>query len=272
MAIITVSRGTMSGGKKLAEMLCGKLGYRCVSREIVIKTADDYGVPESKLFEAIQRSPSILQKFTFEREQYLALIRATLCEYAKDDNLIYHGHAGHFLLQGVDHVLRVRIVADMAYRVKAAVEQFGFSEKDALKFIRKVDKQRVKWTKFLYGEDWRSPELYDIVFNLRGTNLEFACEMIQHAVKQPQFQTTPSSKKAMYDLLISSRVRAALAGIPQLRLEYLEVSAHEGNVVISGRTKSRDIMEEVLETALSVPGVDHVDNQAEVDYRDYKIE
>ena len=193
MAIVTVSRGTMSGGKKLAEMLADKLGYRCISREIIIKTADQYGVPESKLFEAIQRSPTIIQKVTFERERYLAFIQATLCEYAKDDNLIYHGHAGHFLLEGIDHVLRVRIVAEMTDRIKAAVEQFGFSDKDALKFIEKVDKQRVKWTKFLYGEDWRSPELYDIVFNLRGMDLKFACEMIKHAIEQPQFQTTPAS-------------------------------------------------------------------------------
>jgi cytidylate kinase len=272
MAIVTVSRGTMSGGKKLAEMLADKLGYRCISREIIIKTADEYGVPESKLFEAIQRSPTIIQKVTFERERYLALIQATLCEYAKDDNLIYHGHAGHFLLEGIDHVLRVRIVAEMTDRIKAAVEQFGFSDKDALKFVEKVDKQRVKWTKFLYGEDWRSPELYDIVFNLRGMDLDFACEMIKHAIEQPQFQTTPASAQAMHNLLISSRVRAALARIPKMRLEYVDVRADGGNVVIRGRTKSRKISDAILESARAVPGVNNVDNEVEVDYRDYKIE
>ena len=33
MAIITVSRGTYSGGKNLAESLSQKLGYRSLSRE-----------------------------------------------------------------------------------------------------------------------------------------------------------------------------------------------------------------------------------------------
>lgn len=272
MAIITISRGTMSGGKKLAEMLADNLGYRCISREIIIKTADEYGVPESKLFEAIKRSPSIIQKFTFERERYLAFIQATLCEYAKDDNLIYHGHAGHFLLEGVDHVLRVRIVADMVDRIKAAAEQFKLSDKDALKYIEKIDRQRVKWTKFLYGKDWTSPELYDIVFNLRGMDLEFACEMIRHAIEQPQFHTTPASAQAMHNLLISSRVRATLARLPGMRLEYIEVQADGGNVVIRGRTKSKEISEAIVEAATAVPGVENVDNQAEIDYRDYKIE
>jgi cytidylate kinase len=272
VAIITISRGTMSGGRKLAEMLADSLGYRCVSREVIIKTADAYGIAESKLFEAIQKSPSILQKFTFEREHYLAFIQATLCEYAKDDNLIYHGHAGHLLLEGIDHVLRVRIVSDMVDRVKAAVEQFNFSEKEALKYIARIDKQRVKWTKFLYGRDWRSPEMYDIVFNLRGMGHDFVCAMIKHAVAQPQFQTTPASKLAMESLLITSRVRATLAGMPGMRLEYIDVEADGGRVVIRGRTKSQELVDAILDEAASVPGVDDVESQMEIDYRDYKIE
>ena len=272
MAIVTVSRGTMSGGKKLAEMLADELGYRCVSREIIIEAAEEYGVPEDKLFEAIKSSPSLVQKFTFERERYLAFIQATLCEYAKDDNMVYHGHAGHLLLEGVDHVLRVRIVADLEVRIKAAAEQLKCSDKDALKYIERIDKQRVKWTKFLYGKDWTSPELYDIVFNLHGMDLEFACEMTQHAVKQPQFHTTPGSTRAMHDLLISSRVRAEIARLGEVRLKYIEVQADDAMVVIRGRTKSEAMSEAIIEAATAVPGVDNVENQIEIDYRDHKIE
>jgi cytidylate kinase len=262
----------MSGGKRLAEMLADRLGYRCISREIIVKAADEYGIPEEKLFEAIKRNPSFVQKFTFERERYLAFIQAALCEYAVDDNMIYHGHAGHFLLEGVSHVLRVRIVADLSVRIEAASEQFKLSEKDALKYIERVDKQRVKWTKFLYGKDWRSPELYDIVFNMGVLDLEFACEMIQHAIRQTHFQTTPSSAQAMRNLLTSSRVRAAVARLPAARLKYLEVSADGGTVTVSGRTKSQTILEEILDAANEVPGVETVDNQLEIDYRDHKIE
>ena len=42
MAIITISRGTMSGGKKLAELLCQRLGYQCISREIIVEAAEKY--------------------------------------------------------------------------------------------------------------------------------------------------------------------------------------------------------------------------------------
>ncbi len=272
MAIITISRGTLSGGKMLAKMLCERLGYECVSREIIIKAADDYAVPEGKLFEAIQKNPNIFQKLTFERERYLAYIQASLCEYAVKDNIVYHGHAGHFLLRGVAHVLRIRIVADLSYRIKVAMEQLNMTEKEAEKYLEKVDSERIKWTKFLYGKDWRSPDLYDLVFNLERLDLECVCDIVQCAVSLPQFKATPESKKAMYDLLIKSRVRAALARISKIRLEKLEIEADDGKVVISGRTKSEEISKEVSDIISKIPGVVSVENKVELDYRNFQIE
>jgi cytidylate kinase len=272
MAIITISRGTMSGGKKLAEMLAEKLGYRCVSREVIVKAAHEYGVPDSELFNAVQKSLSVFQKLSFDRERYLDFIQASLCEYAKNDNLIYHGNAGHFLLQGVSHVLRVRLVAELSYRVKAAMEQLRLPEKEAIKYIEQVDKERIKWTHFLYGKDWSSPELYDIVFNLGGTDLDFVCDMTAHAVKHPQFQATPESIQAMNNLLTASRVRAALADIQNIRLDRLVIRADGGTVTLQGRVKTQKQLDAVLEAAGMAPDVEAVDNKMEVDYRSYGVE
>ena len=272
MSIITISRGTMSGGEKLAHLLCEKLGYKCISREIIIKAADDYGVEEHKLFEAISKSPSILRKLTFEKERYLAFIQASLCEYAKDDNLIYHGHAGHFLLKGIKHVLKVRIIAELPDRIKAAMERNNLTEDEAEKYIERVDKERAKWTKFLYAEDWTSPKLYDIVINSTNLSIENSIDAIVHLVKSPMCKTTPESQKAMDDLLISSRVKAALARLPLVNLGYLEIRANSGNVTISGRSKSQEISDSILSTARDVPGVKEIKMNVEIDYRSYKIE
>ena len=44
MSIITISRGTFSGGKAIAECVAENLGYACVSREILSDAAETYGV------------------------------------------------------------------------------------------------------------------------------------------------------------------------------------------------------------------------------------
>jgi osmotically-inducible protein OsmY len=120
--------------------------------------------------------------------------------------------------------------------------------------------------------DWRSPELYDIVFNLGNADLEFVCEMAAHAVQQPQFQATPESIRAMKNLLISSRVRAALAGIPNIRLDRLAVVADGGVVTFRGRVKTKKQLDAVLEIAGQIPDIEKVENMIEVDYRSYGVE
>lgn len=272
MSIVTISRGTMSGGMKIAEMLAERLNYRCIGREIIVKAADDYGVPESKLFDSIQKSPSFLQRFTFERERYLAFIQASLCEFAKDDNIVYHGHAGHFLLKDLSHVLRVRISATMEYRIKVTCDRLGYSPDEAEKYIHVVDKQRSKWTSFLYGVDWLSSELYDLVINLDRGDLELACDIIQYTVNRPSFQSTDDSRKAMDDLLTTSRVRAAIALLPEVRLEHIEVHTKQDGVIISGKVASKEMIDDIATAAQRAPSIGDIENRLDVDYRGYGVE
>ena len=53
MAIITISRGSYSGGKAVAERLSEKLGYPCISKEIILDAAEEFGVPEEQLVAAL---------------------------------------------------------------------------------------------------------------------------------------------------------------------------------------------------------------------------
>ncbi len=273
MSIITISRGTFSGGMMLAEELSSRIGYHCVGREELVKTtAEKYGVSEEKLRSAILKRPSAFRRFTYEREQYLAYIQAVLCEHASVDNIIYHGNAGHFLLKGVPHVLRVRIVAPVELRVKFVMEREQVLHDEAVKHIEKVDKERIKWTKFLYGVDWRSPELYDIVFNLETENIHFISMMIEYAVQQEPFKTTPESKKLMDDLTLSSLVRAAIASNPDTRDADIAVKADGGEVRIIGKVKTQEVVDLVQGIAETVPGVKEVKNEVILNYRYQHIE
>ena len=101
MSIVTVSRGTYSQGRDVAEKLAQKLGYKCISREIMVEAAKEFDIPELRLVEAIQDPPSILERFTYGKERYLAYFQAVLLEHFQKDNVVYHGLAGHFLVRDV---------------------------------------------------------------------------------------------------------------------------------------------------------------------------
>ena len=46
MSIITISRGSFSKGKEVAEKLAEKLNYECISRDILIEASEHFNIPE----------------------------------------------------------------------------------------------------------------------------------------------------------------------------------------------------------------------------------
>ena len=55
--IITISRGTLSGGRRVAECLAGALAYPCVGREILQEAARTVGVSVEDLSEKLEATP-----------------------------------------------------------------------------------------------------------------------------------------------------------------------------------------------------------------------
>src|SRR5512136_871724 len=121
MSIITISRGSYYRGREVAEKLAQKLGYECLSRDILLEASEEFNVPEIKLIRAIKDAPSILERLTHQKEKYVTYIRAALLKHVQKDNVVYHGLFGHFFLQDISHVLKVRIVGDLEDRVEDEV-------------------------------------------------------------------------------------------------------------------------------------------------------
>ncbi|MGD0828638.1 MAG: cytidylate kinase-like family protein, partial [Desulfobaccales bacterium] len=163
MPIITISRGSYSRGKEVAEKLAQALGYQCLSRDILLEASERYNIPEIKLIRAIHDAPSILGRFSYEKETFVSYLRAALLRQVQKDNVIYHGLAGHFLLQGIPHVLKVRIIADLEDRVQEEMKREKISAEEARRILQKDDEERRKWSKHLYGIDTWDPSLYDLV-------------------------------------------------------------------------------------------------------------
>ncbi|MEJ2071714.1 MAG: cytidylate kinase family protein [Syntrophobacterales bacterium] len=78
MAIITISRGSYSRGKEVAEKVAARLGYECISRDVLLEASEQFHIPEIKLVRAIHDAPSILERFTHGKERYVSYIKAAL--------------------------------------------------------------------------------------------------------------------------------------------------------------------------------------------------
>lgn len=257
MSIITISRGSYSRGKEIAERVAQELGYECIGRDVLIEASEQFNVPEIKLVRAIHDAPSILNTFTYGKEKYIAYIQSALLKHLQRDNIVYHGLAGHFFLKGVSHVLKVRIIADMEERIQEEMKREGIPEKDAVRILKSDDKERRKWSQHLYGIDTSDPSLYDLLLHIRKIRVNDAVDIICHTMGREHLKTTPESQRAMDDLVLAAEVKAALVDMKP----DIETTCESGIVHVrtrAGESKEVELTQKMQEIAKGVTGVKEV--------------
>jgi len=259
MPIITISRGSGSGGLLLATRVAEALDYQAVSREDIVAEATTFGVGEEEIREALLKPPKLWNRFTHQRNRYLAFMQDTLCRKVSGGGVVYHGNAGHLLLPDVAHVICIRLIAPVSFRVELLRERAGMDEEAARAHIEKVDREREHWTRFLYGVDWLDPHLYDLCINLRTMSLEDATDLVIRTARSDAFQPTEESRQAMDDLLLASRVRAALAADDRTAGAEMDVRASRGTVILRARLRPASLVDAVLEVVEGVEGVIEID-------------
>jgi cytidylate kinase len=264
MAIVAVSRGSYTGGIAVAEGLARELGHPCIRREVVLDAARDSGVDEKELRSTLEEPPRFWEKTPGRIPAHLNLVRAALLRRAQAGGLVYHGYAGHLLLGGISHVLRVRIIAGTEVRVAALMKDFDMNHKQAEAHLRKLDVQLAKWTRFLYGVEWQDPTLYDVVLNVDDISVDSAVKTLVQMTGLPDFQPTDESRKAFDDLCLSSFVWEALTKDDSTGTANIRVGADAGTVFITGVAANTRIVSAIEDVAGQVDGVREVDNQVGV--------
>ena len=189
----------------MAEKLAIKLGYECISRDILLEASEEFNIPEIKLIRALHDSPRVLERFWGGSERYVKYYRSALLDHARRDNLVYHGLAGHFFLRDIPHVLKIRINADMKTRVQEEMSREGISAEEALYTLKKDDEERRKWSMQVYGMDPWDSRLYDMVINISSLTPADAVDIIYGVLQKKTFTTTAESQKLVDDLAQSAK-------------------------------------------------------------------
>jgi cytidylate kinase len=234
MPIVTVSRGTMSGGRAVAEAVASSLGCPCIGREIFTDAAVQLGVSPELLETRLERVPGVWERVTAERRRYLVALKSALAEHVARGDFVYHSYAGHLLLRGLPGVLRVRITAPLGVRVREVMEEEGSDYDAAEAIVRRSDEARARWTRIMYGVDWTDSSLYDLVINLEQISAGDASTCVLQAARLPKYTASATTRETYEDFALASKVEAALERNPATRGLSVRVSGKAGFVTIEG--------------------------------------
>jgi cytidylate kinase len=265
MTIISISRGTFGGGRAVAQGLAEKLNYSCISREDIIQdAASAFDMEESQLRDAILAAPGPLALGASDNIANVKFIRAALLDRIKTPDLVYHGYGGHLLLGGVPHLLRIRIMAGMEYRIAIVMEKEGLSREKSVRHITEIDNQRAHWSRTVWGVEWNDLSQFDLVVNLDHIQVAGAVDLIARAAKLSEFCSDKATNQAFEDERLSAKIWVALIRNRPTRAARIVLDCKRGCVTIKGDVGSVKLKDAIVDITKEVAGVNRVISQLSI--------
>ncbi len=182
--VITIGRQYGSGGRIVGKRLAEKLGIHFYDNDILKLTSERAAIGEEYFRLADEKAgnnilykiidsmkPDIgkpkLDESIVSPENLFRFQAEVLREIAKNETCIIAGRCSNYILTEAnmeDHV-DFFVYADLVTRTKRAMDYCKVDEQEALRRIRKIDKERKEYHKYYTGEDWMQPDNYDLMIN-----------------------------------------------------------------------------------------------------------
>ena len=255
MAVVLISRGSMSGGETVAACLARTGTFDCITREDLTSAVNQYGQIAARLTEEIARAAHDYERFTRLRRPYRIFMKRALLGYARRGSLAYFGYSGHLLLDRTRHLVRVRLTAPVDLRVRLTMERLQCAEEEARAYVRHADEERALWARFMYGKDIRDPGQYDVCLNMERFSPGGVCRLLQELVGHEELQPTSESLQELENSRVATEVLAQLLLQPETYALEIGATFRAGTAFLEGPYLDPDDEARVERIARSVPEV-----------------
>lgn len=186
MPIITIAREYGAGGSTVAALLAERTGLEIVDRSLIAEVARRAGLPAEEVADEDEHGRSLLDRivrafvpladtvgagaltaedFGDHHALIESVTRTALREAARSGHAIIVGRGAAAELRDAPGTLHVFLWAPLADRARFVQEREACDAATAERRIHEVDGKRMAYVREVYGVDWRSRELYDLVVN-----------------------------------------------------------------------------------------------------------
>ena len=119
------------------------------------------------------------------------MLQTTCLEFAEDDNCVLMRGGGQWLLRGVPHVLRARVIAPFEHRVKQWVKRTAEmtgetpNYRAAAELVRRDDLEKSGRMRYLYEVDIADPTLYELTVNTEKMKYDAVVAVLEALTRRP---------------------------------------------------------------------------------------
>ena len=199
--VITIDRLYGSGGRIMGQRLSEELGIPYYNEEILKMASEESAVGEqlfrlndekagnNLFFRAIGGLKSSLDEPSLDDditspENLFRFQSEVIRKLAESENCIIIGRCGNYVLQDqLDDVIRIFVYADTVTRVRRIMDVDKVDEEEALRRMRKIDKERTEYHKYFTGRNWMDMENYDLPINASRIDYDEMITLIKDYLK-----------------------------------------------------------------------------------------
>ena len=272
MSVITLFSGAYCNAERIVQEVVDSTGYRVLTDEDLVAAAVLKSILDAeKIRRAFESKTSVFNKFTHEKERSIAYLKLALADALVDDNLLISGFSAVLVPAAISHILRICLIAELAFRTRVALESGGLAEKEAVRVIHREDENRAAWVDALFaGQDPWDADLYDLVIPVDKTSIEQASALIQENALKKIVQPNETSRQAVSDFQLAARVEVALTR----EGHQVEVRAQDGQVrlIINRHVLMLNRLEDELKSIVNpISGVRSVTTEIGKEYHQTTI-
>jgi cytidylate kinase len=188
---ILISRQRGAGGLTVAERLSERLKWPYYDKNIIKEIAETVNAEEKQLASLDETDQDIFTEFlnVFRRDpevsqdEYVQYLKRFIKTLGEVGGSIIVGRGAECILPPQD-ALRIRLVGELATRVRFAAQKYSLHEEEALKLVNTRDQERKKFVKRHFDKDIDDPINYDLVINTGYLELDGLVELITTDYKQ----------------------------------------------------------------------------------------
>ena len=174
--VITISREYGSGGRFVGKLVSEKLGIPFYDKEIINLASKKSGL-NADYIESIDQTKKG-SSYINNNDDLLYIAEEKVIKSVSKDSCVIVGRCADYILRKNKDLIKVFLYSDPASKEKRAILYYGLKEKNVLKEIEKIDKEREKHYKFYTGTDWKNFSNYDIMLNVDKYGVEKTADII----------------------------------------------------------------------------------------------
>ena len=255
MAILTTSREFGSGNMEIVRAIMVSFHYEYVDKVMLFEEIRAIGGEwERWAKELDESSPSFFEKYDRSFKGFAALLQSIQLRYALKDNVILRGRGANFLMEGIPHAYRIRVVGSLEDRIERVTARDLVDQETARWLIEKSDRERAGFVHALYDKDMSDPQFYDAVFDKGRQSIDEIIEIVKHALLARDELKTDAAQKLLSMRRAAARIKARIIMDPCLYIPVLEVDCTETEIAVRGIVRTSIQFEGIAHAARELAG------------------